>query len=188
MDSRLASPRLRFDVAGAADRWQLAELLLARDTQRGLYGCTVDMPYDPAQRLLAASAGPVPLAWMIRMRDHAETLGCATLVGLDPDPHAIARIDDVPAPCELGLALFPDVWSQGYALEAARAVLNFAFGTLGQHRVEGSCHATNERAQVLMQRLGFMHVGGRVDHGSHRFAYLLLARDFRAALTASAAT
>jgi [ribosomal protein S5]-alanine N-acetyltransferase len=63
-----------------------------------------------------------------------------------------ARPDAVEA--ELGYELAPDHWGQGYASEAVRAMLGFAFHELALHRVWGGCIAENVGSQRVMERLG----------------------------------
>ena len=55
---------------------------------------------------------------------------------------------------ELGFIFHPDHHGRGYAAEAARGLLDLAFGTLDLHRVIGRCDARNETSARLMQRLG----------------------------------
>jgi RimJ/RimL family protein N-acetyltransferase len=55
---------------------------------------------------------------------------------------------------ELGWVLHPDFQGRGYAREAAGAVLDFAFETLGAHRVEAFLDARNAASAALCERLG----------------------------------
>lgn len=55
---------------------------------------------------------------------------------------------------ELGYELHPDHWGQGYATEAARAMLTFGFGTLNLQRVWAQCIAENEASVRVLERLG----------------------------------
>jgi RimJ/RimL family protein N-acetyltransferase len=55
---------------------------------------------------------------------------------------------------ELGYVFHPDVAGQGYATEAAAAVLDLAFGPLGLHRVIARLDARNEASARLAARLG----------------------------------
>lgn len=53
----------------------------------------------------------------------------------------------------------PLVWGQGYASEAAGALLGVAFGPLGLARVSGSCMACNPASRRVMEKLGFCYEG-----------------------------
>jgi len=55
---------------------------------------------------------------------------------------------------EVGYILHPHYHGCGYATEAARAMLDLAFGALGLHQVMARCHADNISSYRLMERLG----------------------------------
>jgi RimJ/RimL family protein N-acetyltransferase len=55
---------------------------------------------------------------------------------------------------ELGYVFHPDVAGQGYATEAAGAMLELAFGQLGLHRVIARLDARNTSSAKLAARLG----------------------------------
>jgi RimJ/RimL family protein N-acetyltransferase len=55
---------------------------------------------------------------------------------------------------ELGYVFHPDVAGQGYATEAATAMLDLAFGPFGLHRVIARLDARNEPSARLAARLG----------------------------------
>jgi RimJ/RimL family protein N-acetyltransferase len=55
---------------------------------------------------------------------------------------------------EVGYILHPDSWGQGYATEAARALIEFGFGTGAVHRIYARCDARNAASAKVMQRLG----------------------------------
>ncbi len=72
------------------------------------------------------------------------------MVGLN-DTHA-----DMPfAPnVEIGWRLHKDYWGQGYATEAARASLKFAFETLELDEVVAFTAVVNKHSQLIMERIG----------------------------------
>jgi RimJ/RimL family protein N-acetyltransferase len=55
---------------------------------------------------------------------------------------------------EIGWRLAREAWGHGYATEAARAVLEFAFGTIGLDEVISFTSTTNVRSQHVMERIG----------------------------------
>lgn len=55
---------------------------------------------------------------------------------------------------EIGFVFHPDAQGQGYATEAARALLVLGFEHLGAHRVFGRTDARNHGSAALMRRLG----------------------------------
>jgi len=61
-------------------------------------------------------------------------------------------------PCvEIGWRLAFDAWGQGYASEAAREVLRFAFEEIGLLEVVSFTANDNVRSQRVMQRIGMIH-------------------------------
>jgi RimJ/RimL family protein N-acetyltransferase len=55
---------------------------------------------------------------------------------------------------EIGFVFNPQFSGQGYATEAAKAMLALGFGQLGFHRIYGRCDARNTASYKLMERLG----------------------------------
>jgi [ribosomal protein S5]-alanine N-acetyltransferase len=55
---------------------------------------------------------------------------------------------------DLGYELAPSRWGQGYATEAARALLGFGFGELALHRVHAHCVAENRPSARVLERIG----------------------------------
>jgi [ribosomal protein S5]-alanine N-acetyltransferase len=60
---------------------------------------------------------------------------------------------------DLGFALLPDFVGQGYASEAARAVMAYAQGKLGIARLYAIVSRGNHRSVRLLGQLGFRHQG-----------------------------
>lgn len=58
---------------------------------------------------------------------------------------------------EIGWRLAREHWGRGYATEAARAALAFAFEELGLHEVVSFTTVVNERSRRVMERLGLSH-------------------------------
>jgi RimJ/RimL family protein N-acetyltransferase len=55
---------------------------------------------------------------------------------------------------ELGFVVHPAHQRRGYATEAARPMLDFAFGTMGLHRVIGRTEARNVSSARVLEKLG----------------------------------
>jgi [ribosomal protein S5]-alanine N-acetyltransferase len=60
---------------------------------------------------------------------------------------------------ELGFELAPRCWGKGYATEAAMAMLEFGFRTLGLHRIEAHCVAENGASAAVLRRIGMRDEG-----------------------------
>lgn len=65
---------------------------------------------------------------------------------------------------EIGWRLHKDYWRYGYALEAARASLRFAFEVLELDEVVAFTAVINEPSQRLMQRLGMSNTQQNFEH------------------------
>lgn len=88
---------------------------------------------------------------------------------------------------ELGYSLGSSYWRQGYGMEAAKAVLDYAFCTIGFHRIEAVCACENTASAHLLQRLGMQYEGRhrqlcRLSTGSFAdcFSYSMLSEDYLA--------
>lgn len=86
---------------------------------------------------------------------------------------------------ELGYVFHPDVAGQGYATEAAAALLDQAFGPLGLNRVVARLDARNEPSAKLAERLGMRReahfVRNELFKGewADELVYALLADEWR---------
>ncbi|KAF8990218.1 acyl-CoA N-acyltransferase [Cyathus striatus] len=59
----------------------------------------------------------------------------------------------------LGIALLPQFWGKGYGTEAMKFFIDYAFRTLGMHRVSLDVNNANWRAVELYKKLGFITEG-----------------------------
>ncbi|MDR6726742.1 RimJ/RimL family protein N-acetyltransferase [Paenibacillus amylolyticus] len=60
---------------------------------------------------------------------------------------------------ELGFGMLPDYTGRGYASEATRLLLQFAFAEVQAHKVVGMCNAQNTRSALLMEKVGMKREG-----------------------------
>ena len=94
--------------------------------------------------------------WACEVKAESRFIG---FVGLHPN-------DDTPRgdTVEIGWRLSRDAWGFGYATEAARAALNFAFSELSLPSVVSFTTVKNMRSRAVMERLGFRNTGENFDH------------------------
>jgi RimJ/RimL family protein N-acetyltransferase len=98
--------------------------------------------------------------------------------------HLVGSVDlsleDGPTAGTLGYWLGPDFWGQGYGTEAARAVIDFAFGTLGLMEVNASALPENERSIRVLEKAGLSYIDHRtentVERGRVETAYFAVTR------------
>jgi RimJ/RimL family protein N-acetyltransferase len=76
-------------------------------------------------------------------------LGWITLSRWNPTHHAAS----------LGYCFDEPAWGHGYATEAARAVLGWAFDTLDLNRVQAEADTRNVASARVLQKLGFVREG-----------------------------
>ncbi len=65
---------------------------------------------------------------------------------------------------ELGFIIHPEQHGKGYATEAARALLDWAFGELGLHRVVGRAEARNNGSVRVLEKLGMRREAHLVEN------------------------
>jgi RimJ/RimL family protein N-acetyltransferase len=87
-------------------------------------------------------------AWAIADADDA-LIGGLTLFSIDRKQGR----------AEIGYALHSSQWGHGYAQEAARLGIDFAFGTLSLRRIEADIDPRNAASCRLVERMGFMREG-----------------------------
>jgi RimJ/RimL family protein N-acetyltransferase len=86
--------------------------------------------------------------WAIRARDDDRLIGAAAVLPLPPDAEDAA----------VGYALLPEEWGNGYATEAAGALVRWAFAQ-GLPEIFIVARPRNEPGIAVAQRLGFQWVG-----------------------------
>lgn len=88
----------------------------------------------------------------------------------------------------MGYCLNEAAWGQGYATEAARALLQWAFDTLDLNRVQSETDTRNIASSRVLEKLGFLREGTQredciVDGDvSDTWVYGLLRREWEAAI------
>lgn len=86
---------------------------------------------------------------------------------------------------ELGFIVDRRQQGNGYATEAARPILTFAFGTLGLHRVIGRLEARNTGSARVLEKLGMRREAHLVENEwvkgewQSELVYAILAREWR---------
>ena len=80
----------------------------------------------------------------VLLRSDGETVGMC----------GVLKRDSLPDP-DIGFSFLPEHWSQGYALEAASAVMKHARSTLGLGRIVAITTKDNASSMRLLGKLGF---------------------------------
>tara|TARA_R110002110_G_scaffold18688_6_gene78339 strand:+ start:7953 stop:8549 length:597 start_codon:yes stop_codon:yes gene_type:complete len=85
---------------------------------------------------------------------------------------------------DIGYVLHPDHWRQGYAQEAARALMDAGFREIGLQRIFATCDQRNKASARVMERLGLRREGAfrlsKYIQGEwcDEFLYAILAEEF----------
>ena len=161
MPLRLETERLVLTPEVESDAPWFAELL----TARGKGAFTVDDAREriAAMALLVRTIGIGAL--VLRRRGDDEPLGyCAIIVGR-------GTLDEP----ELAYELLPSAHGHGYATEAARAVLDAAFGT-GRTRIWSTVRPWNAPSLRVLDKLGFRRDHVTVDDAGE-IVWLVRERD-----------
>ena len=59
---------------------------------------------------------------------------------------------------EIGFHLCPDFWGKGLGMEAAKAIIEYAFETLKAKDLFAGHHPENASSAKMLQKLGFRHI------------------------------
>ncbi len=112
---------------------------------------------DMAQRFEALIAFKGWGFWVVENIDDKRFMG---FVGLHEPTY------DLPVtPCvEIGWRLARNYWGQGYASEAAKASLEFAFERLDLPEVYSFTSVLNKKSQAVMERLGMVNMERNFEH------------------------
>ncbi len=86
-------------------------------------------------------------SWAITLE--GQIIGYISLFDVDVDSES----------AELGYSIGSRWWGQGYATEAAEAVLDFAFLTVRMHRVQATYHPDNIASKRVLEKVGMRFEG-----------------------------
>jgi RimJ/RimL family protein N-acetyltransferase len=138
---RLTLRAPRFEDAKAIAR-------LANDRRIAENTTRIPHPYRPADAeafIASVNKSDGELAFLITLDD--EPIGACGLAQLDG-----------PAP-DLGYWLGAPHWGNGYATEAARAVIDHAFSVLGYEALQAGARCTNPASRRVLEKCGFQWTG-----------------------------
>jgi ribosomal-protein-alanine N-acetyltransferase len=131
--------------------------------------------YFEAQRDQRPEAFPQWMNLMMELRDEQKVVGCVG-IGVTNKEQGQASI---------GWMLGCRYQGQGLATEAAQALVDFGFGSMGLHRIFARTGNANTRSWHLMERLGMrreahFHQSHKVrDEWDDEFVYAILAHEWK---------
>lgn len=108
--------------------------------------------------------------WPIFLLSNDEHLGCCGLRPYKVDQRVY----------EIGAHIRSAHWGHGYALEAARAVIDYAFDKLGATGLFAGHNPANEASRRLLRKLGFQYTHDEFypPTGLHHPSYIFTANEF----------
>ena len=134
-----------------APRLEDAKVLATLADDRRIAENTLRIPHpyslaDAQAFITHANAGDDEAVFLISTRSGAIVGACglATLDGETP---------------EIGYWLGVPFWGKGYATEAARAVIDYAFGDLGHEVLLGGARVSNPASRRVLEKCGFQWTG-----------------------------
>lgn len=143
---RLMTPRLDLRPTEPADRDVLHDLEQDPEVMRHLNGGrpTPLEPVDPDATPYRMPRGLDDDVWAVIERDTSAVIGWVAL-----------HVENGTG--ELGYRFFRAFWGRGFATEAARALVLYAFQRQGLDRIIAETMAVNARSRRVMEKLGMKH-------------------------------
>lgn len=161
----LITERLELRAYAIEDLPRIFEILYGNEHARVLTGdvSTFDDTRKTIEGYIRRQEADGYSFWAVVERASGDVVGEA---GLKP-------LEDVGPDVEIGYAFGPAWWGKGYATEAARAILDKAFGSLGLERVVAVTDDDNIGSQRVIAKLGFTPGGHRDVYGGSLLYYVL---------------
>lgn len=149
----LRTARLRLDPPAADDLAFLLEAMNVPAVVRYLGGeiRSPDEVHEGLRADIAAFREGTYRRWTVRLAADGEPIGRCGLFRV----RSIAAPEGLRGADEIGWTFAEQAWGQGYATEAARAVLDYGFKGLGLPVIHSQTSDSNEASTRMMRRLGF---------------------------------
>jgi RimJ/RimL family protein N-acetyltransferase len=163
----IETPRLRLRRLRPSDEPDLIALDSDPDVMRYVGSpAGVRRPEETLERVrrrIEADHGPLGF-WRVESRADGAFYGLAALIQMPSG-------DDI----ELAYRLMRRAWGGGIASEAAAALVDYAFGTLGLPRLVAVTYPENRASQRVLDKLRFMRQG-ELDYQGARTVYYVRVR------------
>lgn len=149
-------------------------------------------PYSEAQVVaelplaVRRGAGGCIGIWCVTLRDTGEPIGTSLLLPLpietdETDWDLVGGPDLPDAEIEIGYFLLPSAWGRGYATEAARMLLQFAFEETPLREVVAVINAENAKSRNVLLKAGLAEDGMRRAYGRDTPGFRITCEQWRAA-------
>ncbi len=170
----LTTQRLRLRPRTMADLEACVAMDLDPHVSRFIYRQRPDPAERRAELRARIAAGwPTPGGiWVVEWQDAPDFLGWCGLFPLE-DSGVI----------EIGYRYVPSAWGRGIATEAARAVLDHGFRSLGFDPIVAVTHPANLASQHVLAKIGLMPCGMAWYYGQRLYCFRLSRTEYLAAAT-----
>lgn len=160
--SELSTTRLRLTPIDFPDAAALAQLMQDPEIPANGLGITYPYSIEDAEQMITnakKAADNNQYRWTIRLRNTQAVIGLGSIVINATHRHG-----------EIGYWIGKAFWNQGYATEAAGALLHFAFKTVTLHRVIAQTFSHNPASTRVIEKLGLQFEGTLREHLWHEFS------------------
>jgi RimJ/RimL family protein N-acetyltransferase len=144
----LKTDRLVLRAPGAEDAPALTQLLA--DRRIAINTARIPYPYgvDDAEQFIAS----------VNRLDGEATF----TITLDAAPIGICGVEPREGGPEIGYWIGVSYWGQGYVTEAARALIDYAFGELQHETLQAGARVSNPASRRVLEKCGFQWTGVRL--------------------------
>lgn len=150
--------RLKLEIFTPKYAKEVAELCNNENISKTTLG--IPFPYTPqmadewiARRMEKVKLG-IELTFAITDKNSSKPTGCITL----------ANINEKFSRAGVGYWLDEKEWNKGYATEALKAIIDFAFNKMGLHKVFCEFFAENKSSGRVMEKCGMVYEGTLKEH------------------------
>lgn len=153
MPPTLQTGRLTLRPYSEADIPELLPLIGTRDVAATTLRIAHPYTEQDARAFLELAKDPDKIWLAITLRPDGNQIGG---IGL--------RIDQQHKHAEVGYWLGVEFWGKGYATEAGREMIRYAFEDLGMHRVFATHFKHNPASGRILKKLGMVYEGCQREH------------------------
>lgn len=130
---------------------------LAGDKDVASTTLNIPHPYTLVDAINWISRAQIPDTSFINfsiLLDNSEFIGCISLLDLNK----------IHERCYLGYWIGKPYWNNGYATEAGKAIINYAFKELNYNKICATHMTRNPASGKVLRKIGFLHEGSLKSH------------------------
>src|SRR5262249_14255755 len=105
--------------------------------------------------------------WAVELREDGQYAGSFAII---PVPHS--------EKIQLGYALIPKYWGQGFATELTKEGLNYVFNKMMLDEIYGVTEKANTASQNVLEKCGFSFFDSMIEEGKELKRYVYYRKDY----------